>query len=319
MPAVISHYVLADRVYNTIKREYPTVSVDRNIMLWGAAGPDLFFAHRIMPWQKQQSLSRISHIMHDGHAERLLNFLADYSRANESDAAFSYAFGFVTHYAFDSIAHPFIVGYAEMMAEGRVFSPFLLDRAHEQLAAGIRLSSVYHNQIEGFLDTLLLMKDKHIPIGNFHMQDSCPDDIHAYKVVSEMLATYLDYSYIYPEIDPAEVERAMKDWRRCLVLLNDRFALKRSFLRGAERLLHMPPFVSVFMRNIDIDTSDDPANLAHRKWVSQADGSIHTESFFELTDMAEEKSLQLISRLADGQRLTKDDCSASFSGRPLKG
>ncbi len=58
MPAVISHYLLAERVYKKISSEVG--GLDRNLFLWGANDPDIFFTHRLMPWQKQRSLSRVS-------------------------------------------------------------------------------------------------------------------------------------------------------------------------------------------------------------------------------------------------------------------
>ena len=49
MPAVLSHYLLGERVYNKLSAEID--GLDRNTFLWGANGPDIFFAHRVMPWQ----------------------------------------------------------------------------------------------------------------------------------------------------------------------------------------------------------------------------------------------------------------------------
>ncbi len=312
MPAVVSHYLLAERVFNTVSQRIP--GLDKNLFSWGASGPDIFFAHRVMPWQRQPSIAKVSHIMHNGYAEPLLNYLYEYAQTANSIRAKSYAFGFVTHYAFDSTAHPYIVDYAEKKGEGRMYHIPLAGKANEQLVDGIKYSSIYHNKLEGELDTIFLMHEKHIPIGRFRLDIACPNDKQAMEDIGEILSSYLTDSGIRPDIKNYEIIRAMLDWRRCLLALNDRFSLKRGFVRGMEKVFRTPPVVSVFLRNIHMDLSEDPANLEHRFWKAPADGSLHSESFLELADIAEQKSLFLINKLECGEFLTREDCFDGFSG-----
>lgn len=312
MPAVLSHYLLGERVFDQLSQEIP--DLDRNAFLWGANGPDIFFAHRVMPWQRQPSISKISHIMHNGYAEPLLNYLYEYAQVNDDKPALSYAFGFVTHYAFDSVAHPYIVSYADEMSEGKLLKLPLISHAHEEIANGIKLSSMYHNKIEASLDTLFLMHEKHIPIHRFRLEDTCPKDKDTLFKVAQVLSAYLMDSGIYPEIKDYEIVRAELDWRNCLFILNDKWSVKRNSIKGLEHLLRLPPIVSVFMRNVKIDLSEDPANLKHKPWKAPSDGTIHYESFFELANMAQQKSMYLIEKLRCGEFLTREDCFDGFSG-----
>lgn len=311
MPAVVSHYLLAERVINKLG---PEIAADRNAFLWGANGPDIFFAHRVMPWQRQPSIAKISHIMHNGYAEPLLNYLYEYSSVNDDKSAMSYTFGFVTHYAFDSVAHPYIVSYAERMSEGKMVHLPLVGRANEQIADGIKMSSVYHNKLEGELDTILLKHELNIPIHKFRLENACPDNSDTYQKTAEILSAYLIDSGIYPEIQKHEIIRAQLDWRNCVTALNDRFSFKIKSLKALEHILHIPPLVSVFVRSIDIDYSQDPANFQHSPWKAPADGTMHYESFLDLVDIAEEKSLYLINKLRCGEMLTRNDCFDGFSG-----
>lgn len=311
MPAVVSHYLLAERVINRLG---PQIVADRNAFLWGANGPDIFFAHRVMPWQRQPSIAKISHIMHNGYAEPLLNYLYEYAAVNDDKSTLSYAYGFVTHYAFDSTAHPYIVSYADRMSQGEMVHLPLVGRANEQIADGIKLSSVYHNKLESELDTIFLKHELNIPIHKFRLENACPEDTDAYQKVAEILSAYLVDSGIYPEIQDYEIVRAQLDWRRCVFLLNDKYSVKRTAIRGLEHLLHIPPLVSVFMRNVDIEYGEDPMNLEHRPWMAPSDGTMHTDSFLELADIAEKKSLYLINKLRCGEMLTRTDCFDGFSG-----
>ena len=313
MPAVISHYLLAERVFNKISCEFS--GLDRNTFLWGANGPDIFFPHRIMPWQLQRSLSRISHIMHGTSAEIILNYLYEYSNVKENTAAMSYAFGFVTHYAYDSLAHPYIVNYAEKLSEGKTAADVIPFDYFSQIASKIKLSSIYHNKLEGELDTILLMHEKKIPAYKFRLEDTSPKDKRTYRIAAEALSSYLITSDTVPDINEYEIIRSMIDWRTALYVLNDRLSLKKKTVKALEKLFRLPPVISVFFRNIKIDLSGDPANLEHRSWTSPVDGSIHNESFLDLTESAEETSLYLIRKLKSGGALTKNDCKAPFSGQ----
>ncbi|MBR2176933.1 MAG: zinc dependent phospholipase C family protein [Clostridia bacterium] len=315
MPAVISHYLLAERVIPKITKNLP--ELNRSAFLLGANGPDIFFAHRIMPWQKQRSLAWISHIMHNGRPDVLLNYLTEYAQANHDTAALSYALGFVTHYAFDSAAHPYIVNYAETAAEGRSVHLPLIGRANEQIADGIKLSSVYHNKLEGCLDTIFLMKEKRIPVYRFRIETTCPNDMDCYIAAAKALRSYITDHHICTDVPTEEIVRAQTDWRRCLKVINDSFSVKKKLITGGERLLHIPPVVSVFLRNIDMDYSEDYVNFAHREWTSPADGTKHQDSFFDLADKAEEKSIILIEKLLGGNPLSSVDCRDSFSGKPI--
>ena len=314
MPAVVSHFLMAERVFPQIEKNMP--ELDRNAFWWGANGPDIFFAHRVIHSKKHQSLSKVSHKMHNNRADVLLNYLSEYAQAYNDPVALSYAMGFVTHYAFDSVAHPYIVDYAETASQGKTYRLPLISNVHDQIRNGIKISSIYHNKLEGCIDTILLMSEKHIPIHKFRIENTCPKDKRVYQAAGEVLSSYITDRGLEPYKVPCEeVMRAQADWRWCLKLLNDKRSIKRGILRNSEKLLRLPPLVSAFFRNVDIEYAEDYLNFAHREWKAPADGSIHNESFFDLVEMAEKRSVNLIEKLLNGHRLTRSDCLESFSGK----
>ena len=300
MPAIVSHYLLAERVLHDLAQLLPDVDIDRTAFIWGASGPDIFFCHRILPHQKQRSLRTMSTKMHNTSPELILNYLVSYARLKCDDIAMSYALGFVTHYAFDSLAHPFILYSADVMS---LFQP------HKH-------SSLCHNEIESALDSLMLRAERGQRISDFRLQDAAPLD----PVVNNAIAAAMQGALLYLYNKGAyksEIYTAQKDWRRSLAALNDRHGLKYRFISHAEHLVGLPPLLSPIFRRNYPDISMDPANLQHNKWVDKATSAEHSESFFELADKAEELSIRLITRSLCGSRLTNDDCSASFSGAKL--
>ncbi len=300
MPAIVSHYLLAERVLTDLSELMPDVDIDRKAFIWGASGPDIFFCHRILPHQKQRSLRPMSTKMHNTPPELILNYLVSYARLKCDDIAMSYALGFITHYAFDSLAHPFILYSADVMS---------LRQPHKH-------SSLCHNEIESALDSLMLRAERRQCISEFRLQDAAPLD----PVVNTVIASAMQGALLYLYNKGAyrsEIYTAQKDWRRSLAALNDRSGLKYRFISRAELLLGLPPLLSPIFRRNYPDISMDPANMKHSKWVDKATGTEHSESFFELADQAELLSIKLITRILCGSRLTHDDCRGSFSGARL--
>ena len=292
MPAIVSHYLLAQRVLADLEELMPSLDIDRTAFIWGASGPDIFFCHNLRPYSTK---------MHNTPADMTLNFLVGYARYKCSDIAMSYALGFITHYAFDSVAHPFILYSSDVMS---------LRQPHKH-------SSVCHNELESALDSLFLRKEKKAHISGFRLQDAAPLDKRLVNtVISSVMQGTLLYLYS-KETYRSDIFSAQKNWHYSLALLNDSFGLKYKFFSRAERLVHLPPLLSSLFRRDYPDIGFDPANMGHTKWINKTTGDEHSESFFDLADTAEDLSIKLISKVISGRKLTPEDCAASFSGAKL--
>ncbi len=297
MPAIVSHYLLADRVYSGLSELRPELKINYNAFIWGASGPDLFFCHRLFPYQRGRSLRKYGTMLHNLPAEKILNYLASFAQSKNDDIVMSYALGFVTHYAYDSIAHPYILYKSEVMEYKR-------PEKHK---------SVWHNQIEAALDSLMLRKEKGMRISQFRMQDAAPIDRLVNNRIAAALQGYMLFA-LGKGVYRSEIVRAQRDWHSSLAALNDCTGFKYSFVKKAEIIVGLPPMLSPMFRRDIPDISYDPANSAGKSWYNEAARQEHCESFWKLTDIAEEKSVELISKLLRGEKLSTDDCRASFSG-----
>ena len=314
MPAIISHYLLAARVLKSLEKDYNIIVPNHPAFILGSSGPDIFFGHRVMPWEKGKSLAKVSHIMHASDASDMLNIMAEYARQNNDDVALSYVYGFATHYAFDSSAHPYIVGRSDAWAMGRKADIGIFSRVHPKVSDGVQLSSIYHNLLESELDSVYLMKERRIPIRFFRMMQTVPVSDEIVGSCALALCAYIGASGIYTKPDRKEVIRAFYDWKRCVWLMGDRLTLKKALIRRAERILGLPPALSVFFRSCEIDYDRDCANISHKDWYSPADGQMHNETFFDLADRAYDQSVRLITKLHNCEALEHSDCRESFSG-----
>ena len=297
MPAIVSHYLLASKVFSGLSELRPELELVRDAFIWGASGPDIFFCHRLFPYQKGRSLRKYGTMLHNMPAETLINYLVSYARNKNNDIVMSYALGFVTHYAYDSIAHPYILYKSEVME-------YKQPEKHR---------SVWHNQIESALDSILLIRERGIRISKFRLQSAAPINKRINEAIAAAMQGYMLFA-LGKGIYRSEIVKAQVDWHNSLAALNDSTGIKQSFISKAERLVGLPPMLSPMFRRDVPDISYDPANLSHRAWYDETGRAEHSESFFELTDLAEERSVELISKLLSGKKLTSDDCKASFSG-----
>lgn len=296
MPAVISHYLLAERIFSFLTEHEPQLMLNHTAFLWGAYGPDIFFAHRTMPWQKQKSLSYLAKKMHNTSAEKILNYLMSYAENNENKIIKSYAFGFASHYALDSTAHPFVLYFSEIMAKNR---PSL----H---------TSVCHNDIESNLDTIFLKYEKSQKVTSFKLQSTSPIDKRVLETTADALHSFFAV-YGFGNIPKEDIIQAQYDWHNSLVLLNDRTTLKKSIVKMGEKILNIPPMLSPIIRSPHPDLSFDYANMKHMQWYKYK-REAHKENFFELVNIAEELSLKLIINMICKKNLTPLQCSDTFTG-----
>ena len=297
MPAIVSHYLLAQRVIDDLRRLSPEIKPDREAFIWGASGPDLFFCHRLLPFHKERSLSRFGSRMHNEPAHRLLNYLVEYAEANNDDIIMSYALGFITHYAFDAAAHPFVLYYAGQMA-------FRRGDTHE---------SICHNEIEAALDSLFYKRETGRLISTFRLQDAAPKGCEANKHIACAMCKYMREVYGL-NVHFSEIMTAQKDWHDALALLNDPSNVRRKIVRLGERAVGLKPMLSLMFREDHPAEDADFANEKNGIWYAEKEGREHNESFYELANKAEALSVSLIMQVLSGKKIAPEQCEATFSG-----
>ena len=84
MPAALSHFLLADRLLK--KAEVSAAVSNRPAFLWGAQGPDFFYCHRFLPWQKGNHLRKYGTIFHQSAPSRLLEGMRAYDKESSDPA-----------------------------------------------------------------------------------------------------------------------------------------------------------------------------------------------------------------------------------------
>ncbi len=297
MPAIVSHYVLGEKVRKHLEKEYPDLITNRKAFAWGASGPDIFFSHRLMPLSTKTSFSRLGSIMHNAPANDIINYLIVYARKTHDDILMSYALGFITHYAFDSIAHPYILYCSSQMSCQYAEKPV----------------SLCHHEMEAALDSLYLRRETGMKVSDFRLQNAAPMDRAVNYPIACVLCGTLDGLYRI-KTSRSELVKVQRDWHNALVLLDDRTHIKRSVVRIVEDAVGIRPILSPIFREDYPKLMPDYANVRHEMWFAEAEKKEHNESFFELAEKAVKLSVELSAHVLSGKLLRSDQCLASFSG-----
>lgn len=287
MPAFSTHYLFAEELMDKLNA-LADFRLNRDAVYIGAQGPDIFFFHRALPWQKGKSLRKAGSAMHRAKCGDIIDRFTGYCKTlNEPDIAKSYVYGFLLHYALDRICHPYIY--------------FIQNRITEKFK-NMNPNSV-HNMIELSLDSVLLSEKKSAANPKAYKTEYMIR--YTDKELSEVSAVLASAGDLFPPyvFTDQDVSCAIKDTRAAQRLLLDTAGNKEKFLKLSERLAF--PFtgnfrISSFLRTNDLEKAIKYVNMNNRKWRSPYSDEIRSESFTELYELAKTDAVKMINSLNAG-------------------
>ena len=287
MPSVLSHYLLAGRMLAYLQEAHPGFQVNQNALLWGAQGPDFLYAH------PKKEIQELANLLHRGDPYRTLSFLSSFAQDTKNEIDKSYALGFLTHYAFDSVAHPFV-----LYGAGQIAAP----------EAGLT-ENIAHNLIEVSLDVILLRYEKSDLPSSIRLISCAPKDETVTQHIA-VLYPLLSRAVFQKEVSLHEISESTKCYQKWLRKHTDRTGLKKDLILRREKKKRIAPYSSVMYRSITEDDTYDYANIANNEW--EDGGTIWTDSFFDLFGQAD----TLSKAMADAF-LLGGDAAALSGGKPF--
>ena len=295
MPSMISHMLLGQRILAHPPSAMQRPETDRIAFLWGSQGPDILFRHRLLPWQKG-SLRSFGGKLHAADPTALFQSVAKVCRYCRGKPDFpqiySYALGFCCHYCYDRRTHPLVYYNIELMEKT------------DERGQGYN----YHAEIESNLDIMLLRHETGRLMQDFRLTDCLPEE----NGLDDSIALF--YALLLCDLFGIHTPRWQsatlgEDFRMWTALLDDAHAVKKPLARTAERLLpHVPLIRGRFSRGSLVgnihgrvaETGFDYGNLLGNTWFNPDNRSERSHfNFYELTDIAETETRQLIGLLAE--------------------
>lgn len=292
MPAAFSHWILGRRIINSPQFESEFPNINKNAFLWGCQGPDILFYHRLLPWQKNDSLKKLGSLLHKCNPLRLFNSLAKVCRyclgSDSADVIYSYALGFCCHYCYDRKLHPLVY-----------YNTALLEKIDERGS-----EYKYHTEIESNLDIILMRHELKRMTNEMSMRDCLPAFSGSDKAIAKLYALLLKDMYDI-RISSVSAMTLAYDFKFNMGLLDDKYAVKKPMVSTAEKILPQlnEGSLSGLVHAVSEDISFDYANLLKNTWFNPDNRSFKSNmNIYEITDAAESDTWELIRLFADAVR-----------------
>lgn len=287
MPAFSTHYLFAKEMMEDLQRaaDFP---LNKDAVLIGTQGPDIFFFHRALPWQKGKTLRKAGSAMHRAKCGEILDcFRRCCDQKKDNSVAKSYVYGFILHYALDRICHPYIY-----FVQNRITQKFPKLNAHS-----------VHNMIELSLDSVLLNEKEHCESPKAYRTENMIIFTEAELRETAQVIASAGKLFAPYEITAQDAATAIKDTRAAQRLLYDSSGRKEKFLKHAERLFF--PLtgnfrISAFLRTDDLEKAIKYVNMNNRNWRSPFSGERRNESFTQLFELAKTDAANMIRRFNAG-------------------
>lgn len=291
MPDILTHLVCAHETLSHLSDDIRDIlKCNKNVYNLGAQGPDLFFYYKPQPWLDSKNMGDWGTMIHTNRindffinaANRIRqSILTDpigFFKSPKKDTAlhieFSYLSGFLSHYALDTIGHPFIFYFSGVNA------------------------GYNHKYFECVLDTLIsdIYNGKSIHV---HKTGKA---VALSKYENQIVASFLSKNIretFNENIEAKEISRCIKDMEKTSKALYDPTQLKRTPFKWIDGLAKANGKLITARFPARYNPRIDYLNIKKKIWVHPCDDNIiYKASFLELLSKSIDYSYLLIKNLS---------------------
>ncbi|MDL2220563.1 zinc dependent phospholipase C family protein [Eubacteriales bacterium OttesenSCG-928-N14] len=263
MPQIYTHYLVGTDALSLMDEALRSrIQQHLPYYLFGLQGPDFFFYYQVWPPRVSSAPTKAGHAMHNRHPNATFAAMLQYIQSVEGEnkeRLLAYLAGYLSHYALDSTAHPYVLA-----------------------NCGIKKN---HTLFETLMDRQLL-----------HERGIEPDDMPAYtllmdgvsgRVIAPMIQ-YVLHAVFDTDLSTKQIEDAMASHRNVYRLMVDKTGRKRAVFRVMEKPFGRPlATMAIYPRAHD---GTDRLNSGNKTWTFVGQGVERQESFTQLMQQAAQKS-----------------------------
>jgi len=291
MPDVLTHMVCSEEALNYLSEDMKDIlTSNKNIYHLGAQGPDLFFYYKPLSGGEAKLIRDYATKMHQDKindfflagAKRIKHaIIADpiaFFKSEKKNTAlhreFAYLSGFLSHYAMDTIGHPYIFYFS-----------------------GVD-SGYNHKYFECILDTLIsdIYNGKQLKVHNTGKAIELTPSEN--KLISLFISKVVRDTY---NINVSEeiIGKCIKDMGRTLKAMYDPMKIKRHPFKWIDKIKKADGKITTATFPAKYDPKVDHLNIHKNKWTHPCDDTIvYTTSFLELISQASHRSSELVKVLS---------------------
>ena len=264
MPDYAAHYYFGQSVLENLPKQIVN-NINIRIFDFALSGPDDWALYRFwIPSLRKGKNERASEM----HTTNTGAFLSEISK---EPALFSYAAGFLCHYAFDSICHPYVIACAGTYKDTAETKVYRGNHAAFEHAIDRYMLKQHHNAEPHPISKK--MQGKHLP------KDLRPIIDRVYKDIFDWDNAFRD------------IHRSKRDLKLFLWLMEDPNGIIRFFTKPFHH-----PTMNALLYSRAYYVNEDIYNLKHRIWHHPNDPLLaSSESFEELIDKAVQRAVCLIT------------------------
>ncbi|MCL2421014.1 MAG: zinc dependent phospholipase C family protein [Defluviitaleaceae bacterium] len=307
MPGFITHYICGQAALgNAHPDAQKMIRPYQQFYNIGTQGPDIFFYY--LPGLIKKHSRDVGVQMHKHHFgdfmshmidTMMLDTLPDASRA----LMFAYISGFLTHYAMDATAHPYVYSKTGVRKKG-------------DKAKAIKYS-VNHRKFETAIDILMLNMMSSKKPADYKLWELIQVDSGQAQIVADAMSASIRETYDR-DVREKDVYKAMAYMTNITRLLQSRKGRRKRLMELMENLTFGEHLVSSLIHLQEVTDGVDYLNIMKSPW-NVPGTEVKTESFVELYHEAIKESNRMIDALwqyVNGE-ISKADLALALGNRSL--
>ena len=282
MPGLITHYIAGQSALKSIPREIRDyIASMAPLFNLGTQGPDIFY-YSIADYVTKR-IKALGTQMHDKDLGLFFACIADVLKNHKSPSGrrmvFAYAAGFLTHYAVDVHAHPYVYS-----------------QTHDPAAPKLK-GAACHYHFETSMDVLMLGHFYNRRPADYQLwQLISPDKLHL-RTAAAAVSPAIRQVY-NRDINPWDVYRAMEQMAFLSKCLQSKRGIRKRLLQGIEGITVGSRIFSALIHMQDVTDGRDYLNMKNAAWSPPwAQRESSTNSFLELFEAAVENAVHMIQAM----------------------
>lgn len=270
MPDAVTHCYVARDVKDALQFSYLIKHFD--LMQIGAQGPDPLFYHHYQPWKKNLHANKLGSRL---HSEKTKPYLESIIKAATSDEEKAWVAGFLTHFALDTSAHPYIF-----------YRTGLFNKATQE-------NRGYHLMLERTIDAINIKEQGFNP-STYNVRDRHFTRKAIPTSITSLLNTIGKHLYNEPHLG-TKYSDGYNDFRSAIgILAYDPTGIKKFFYRILDRLTSSEILYSALSPYKCESKGHDHKNKSKTTWHHPVTNEASNDSFDDMVHKATKKSKQLI-------------------------
>lgn len=299
MPNIITHGLCAQDSLDLMNNSELKTLIQKNPRLFalGSNGPDFLFYYKALPTQNQTDAKKIHQIGNRVHEDKVnafyqtaIEILQGESDAEKREILLVYLAGHLSHWALDSVAHPFIFNRSGELAGDTQY---------------------WHYRYESMLDTMMVKEVKGLKLSQVKSYEMVDSTRKERKVLADFYARTVKAVFGIDE-DASVYEECFETAPKLAKLLYDPFTRKFPLVQAGEKAMGLFWKYSSHMIIGKIDAQHDVLNAGHAVWYHPEDEhEISTQSFLDLYEIGTERGREVLEAfnelVFEGKRKNLDD------------